>query len=377
MKVYIVVASINELANIVQLLSNKPMSIEPDEIKIIVVDEGNTSVRRKNYQLLSNFQCNFYGPKERQQWFKQRFGTSYEKFMSVIPQRCHAETSFGFLVAYEEEADIVIELDDDVFPATATPSNVVEEHLHQLLIDDGVEVRSQSKWYNVFENLVLTTSHQGLFPRGYPYSQEARLEDYVWKDGGGRCVLNMGLWTGHPDLDALTILYHGGLDGRCHIKSKGLKREKVVVGKGTYFPICSMNTSFASKVIPAFYQLYMNHMGVDRFDDIWSGVFLKKIADHLGDKICIGKPLVRHDKRPRNIFRDLRMELEGMAINEVLWKIVDAIELTGKDYHECYLELSEGIERHLDRFNERSHKDFIALQAKKMKLWLRVVEKLR
>jgi hypothetical protein len=51
-----------------------------------------------------------------------------------------------------------------------------------------------------------------------------------------------------------------------------------------------MNTSFVSKIIPAFYQLYMKHMGVDRFNDIWSGIFLKKIVDHLGDNISLGTP---------------------------------------------------------------------------------------
>jgi hypothetical protein len=129
----------------------------------------------------------------------------------------------------------------------------------------------------------------------------------------------------HPDLDALTVLHYGGLDGKCNIHSKNLKREKVVIEKGTYVAICSMNTAFVSKIIPAFYHLYMNHIGIDRFDDIWSGIFLKKIADHLGDNVSLGKPLVYHNKRPRNVFKDLRNELEGMVINETLWRIVEPV----------------------------------------------------
>jgi len=31
----------------------------------------------------------------------------------------------------------------------------------------------------------------------------------------------MGLWSGHPDLDALTILYYGGIDGKGPIKKYG------------------------------------------------------------------------------------------------------------------------------------------------------------
>lgn len=84
------------------------------------------------------------------------------------------------------------------------------------------------------------------------------------------------------------------------------------------------------------------------------GFFLKKIADHLGDNVCLGKPLVYHDKRRRSIFKDLRSELEGMAINEQLWKIVDKLELNGKDYYEGYLELIEGLSKSLNEFNGKT-----------------------
>ena len=105
-------------------------------------------------------------------------------------------------------------------------------------------------------------------------------------------------------------------------------------------------------------------------------LFIKKIADHLGDSICLGKPLVYHDKKPRSTFKDLKAELEGMIINEVLWKIVDSLELSGKDYFECYSEITNGIERNIEKFSEKVCRDFISLQVEKMKLWLEVVDKI-
>ena len=50
--------------------------------------------------------------RERREWFKGRFGSAFRRYEGIIPERCHAETSFGFLVAYEEDADVVLELDD-------------------------------------------------------------------------------------------------------------------------------------------------------------------------------------------------------------------------------------------------------------------------
>ena len=372
MKVQVIIASVNELHNVAQFKEHLTKSSHG--IKLVIVDEGDEALRDKNKKTLEGISYAFYGPRERALWFSSRFGSNYERYLSVIPEKCHAETSFGFLVTYEEDADVIIELDDDVFPVNG--HEIIEGHMRNLFVDKGVKVSSKhGKWYNTIENLVLNDHYQAVFPRGHPYLQEARIEDYLWEeDYNGECVLNMGLWTGHPDLDALTILYHGGLNGRCNIDSKGLKKEKVVVGEGTYFAICSMNTSFLPKIVPAFYQLYMKYMGIDRFDDIWSGIFLKKIADHLGDKVCLGKPLVYHDKRPRSVFKDLKSELEGMIINEKLWKVVDDIELNGKDYHECYSEIIGGLEASLNEFSEKLHRDFIKLQVEKMRLWLRILD---
>jgi hypothetical protein len=371
-KIYIVVASINVLSNIHGF--KREITKLKDNVKVVIIDEGDEVIRQKNKEILKDFNYEFYGPRERAQWFKDHFINNYEKYSSIIPEKCHAETSFGFLVAYEEGADVILELDDDCFHVSG--HSLIEDHLNNLLSGGGYIVSSSSKWYNTIENLVLNNDFV-VFPRGHPYAPEARIERYNWKKtNNSKCILNMGLWVGCPDLDALTIFYNGGLDGRCSIKSIGLKRDKVIVDKGTYFAICSMNTSFQRKIVPAFYQLYMKAMGIDRFDDIWSGIFIKKIADHLGDRICLGKPLVYHDKRPRSTFRDLKAELEGMIMNEVLWKIVDSLELKGKDYFDCYLEIADGIERNIERFGEKVHRDFISLQVEKMKLWLEVVDKI-
>ena len=159
------------------------------------------------------------------------------------------------------------------------------------------------------------------------------------------------------------------------MKNGGLKRRKVIVDKGTYFPVCSMNTSFKREIIPAFYQLYMNFNGVDRYDDIWSGVFLKKIVDHLGDKMCLGAPLVYHDKRPRNVFSDLVKEIRGLELNEILWKLVNKVEIDGKTYLDAYRSLIEKLNRKTHYHNIiNNYKKIINIQLEKMMLWTEVID---
>ncbi|MEM2354822.1 MAG: hypothetical protein QW734_04345 [Candidatus Bathyarchaeia archaeon] len=369
MQVYVVTASINPLENLCALAGCSSYS---DEVKVIVIDEGDESIRKINEKLLSDLPHEYYGPKERAAWFKDRFGQSYQNYLKLIPERCHAEVSFGFLKAYEDGADVILELDDDV----ELSKGFLEAHVDNLFNEDGVTVSASGKWYNTIENLNLNVN-QTIFPRGHPYDPTCRSENYKWVNEGGKCVLNMGLWGGHPDLDALTILYYGGLDGKCPIESFGHKRNKVILGKGTYFGVCSMNTSFLPKIVPAFYQLYMNFNGIDRFDDIWSGIFLKKIADHIGDKLCLGKPSGKHVKRSRSIFKDLLKEVNGLEINEYLWKICEAADFSAKNYADCYLELANHLNKNLNILAKRpEHVEFWRVQIENMQRWIEVTDKI-
>jgi hypothetical protein len=363
MKPFLVIATINELANLKGLIEE----LCTTSTKVIVVDEGDESIRARNERILQSVSRAYYGPKERREWFKERFGKNYEKFLSVIPERAHAETSFGFLVAYEEGADFIIELDDDVLIR-----GLIEGHRSNLFGETGETVSSRSRWYNTMDAIALNEKGS-FFPRGHPYSPETRVENYKWRKTGGTCALNMGHWTGNPDLDALTILYYGGLDGRCHVKGTKLKRDKVIVGKGTYFAVCSMNAAFAPKVVPAFYQLYMNTMGIDRFDDIWSGIFLKRVADHLDDSICLGRPVGVHDKRPRSVFKDLKKEMDGMMMNETVWKMIEG-DIGGKSYSDAYLSLTDLLASGAEKLLDENYKRFLKLQAEKMRLWVEAVD---
>lgn len=370
MRVYIIIPSIKKLTNVRTL---KPL-LEKNDSKMLIIDEGDENFRKNNKSFISEVPHEFYGPHERAEWFKNHFGSSYKTYLGVIPEKCHAETSFGFLIAYEEQPDLVIEMDDDT--SVIEGQNLVDLHHRNIEGNFGITVESKGRWYNSMENLELSTTTE-IFPRGYPYISDARNTEYKWLDQGGKCALNMGLWAGNPDLDALTLLYHGDFAGECHIRSVRYKRKKVIAAKGTYFPICSMNTAFVPKIIPAFYQLYMNHMGIDRFDDIWSGIFLKKIADHMDDKICLGEPIVYHDRGPTDLFKYLRTEWDGIFLNEILWQIVDSLSLDGKTYWDLYNSLVNELEKNIAKTTlNPSYEKFISTQIEKMRLWLKIIDKL-
>lgn len=327
---------------------------------IIVVDEEEGKVRNYNREVIGE-DAEFYGRAEREQWFRDR-GLVDE----VIPIRSHAETSFGLLVSYERFYDMVLFIDDDTHPKKR--DDFLGLHADGLYSEVGRVncALVHRRWANVTRGFY--------YPRGFPY--DCRIGgDLFFGEVAGDCVLHQGIWTNVPDMNAVDILAKGGLDGIIYKNLGAVVIEDVPLG--VYTTVCSMNLSFKPEIIPAFYQLYQGRVRdffVNRFDDIWSGVFLKRIIDHLGKKMSFGPPVCVHDKYPRDIFRDIRAELEGMVINEVLWKVVDEIELTEKDYLGCYRELAEGLQKRNDRFHMPRYIDFLA---GKMLEWVKLIEKLK
>ncbi len=364
MEIYVVCPSIGTLEGLTAILRGSRR-----EAEVLVIDEGDEGLRRRNRELLEGLSVRFFGPRERAEWFRARFGD--DRYRAVIPERCHAENSFGLLVAYEEGADVIVELDDDVHPAGW---DVLDWHVRNLG-GGGAWLVEGASWYNTLENLVLDPPVEA-YPRGHPYDPSCRTGGYSWRwVEVGRCAFNMGQWLEVPDLDAVTTLYHGGLRGVSRLRSVGMKRSRVVVGEGVFFAACSMNASLRAEAVPAFYQLYMNYMGLDRFDDIWSGVLLKRVCDALGERVCLGAPLVRHLRTPRDVFRDLRRELEGLAINEWLWRAVAGVEVEGSSYYDAYRSLVEGLSRRVGELEGRARR-IMEVQLEKMALWLELIDKL-
>jgi hypothetical protein len=144
------------------------------------------------------------------------------------------------------------------------------------------------------------------------------------------------LWANVPDLDAPTQLVHPELTLQ---GSPGVK----TIPRGTYFPMSGMNLAFRPELAPALYFLIMGRdWPYDRFDDIWAGVLVKKICDHLGFACTSGEPVVEH-RRASNVFTNLRKEAAGIEANEYFWKAVDAVRLEADTVRGCYVELASKL----------------------------------
>jgi reversibly glycosylated polypeptide/UDP-arabinopyranose mutase len=206
---------------------------------------------------------------------------------------------------------MIVTLDDDCYPCTP---NFLQEHYNKLATP-----ADSPAW---------VSTGQGVPPRGMPYFNDQRKME---------CVLNHGLWTEIPDFDAMTQLVNGRL-------KQEFQHVDQAIPLGSYFPMCGMNLAFRPQLVPAMYFLLMGHRDwpYDRFGDIWCGIFLKKICDHLNAGVKSGNPTVQH-QRASNVWANLRKEQTVYEVNETLWKEIDSVVLTHDTFKDCYIELASKL----------------------------------
>ncbi|MDP2649451.1 MAG: hypothetical protein Q8P10_01265 [bacterium] len=281
-------------------------------------------------------------------FFKQIFHFSWKEIdkelgkNSWIIQRKNAGIrNFGFLKAWQFKSDITVTLDDDCYPIKE--QKFLKSHFENL------SSYSPSDWFPTYP-------HRKYFcTRGFPYSVRGKFE----------VVISHGLWKNILDLDAKT-----------HLKNDTLKIPysfdfMEFIPKNYFFPMSSMNLAFKTRITPIMYFPLMGtdskgkKWGYDRFDDIWCGIFAKKILDHLGLSVINGSPFIEHKKASDNL-KNVKKEENGIKTNENLFKIVQNTKLSSKNLKSSYLELFE-------KANFPKNKYFDNLK-KATKIWLSFFE---
>lgn len=232
----------------------------------------------------------------------------------IISRGDSAIRSYGFWKAWSLGADYIFTLDDDCFPVDRDHAT---RHLENL--------KATPAWRSTVD---------GLRVRGLPYSNIGTLRNVR---------VSMGLWLGHPDIDAIQTLASRGAPAD-DVLDRGLTSR--VMPADQYFPLCGMNLAFRRDVACL---MYFPPMGANtpygRFDDIWGGLVLQRICRHLRYGIVCGQPLVDH-RRASDPFANLVKEAPGIRENETLWELVDAVELSGRDALACMREMGAAFMAH-------------------------------
>ena len=245
--------------------------------------------------------------------------STWERLPKFIPHHTGSIRSWGFLQAYESGYD-VITLDDDCLPADDV--DLIQEYI------DGFRKRHAFSDY---------------FDIGHSFGLDEYMRGYPFRDRDAKTpLLQYGGWDNVPDMDAVTQAEHeecGPVEGY------KFDRRVLALPKGVAFTGCIMNVAIRHEAIPMMYQLVMgvDRVGYDRWDDIWSGLFAKRICDHLKRPILVnGRASIVHT-RASDTASNYAKEVGGYKLNEKLWRQLEAVTFQGTTVIECYQDLTDQL----------------------------------
>lgn len=261
----------------------------------------------------------------------------------IVPYNSDNRRNVGYLMALDRGCDILISADDDNFPRTGEA--YFKDHA---VVNQRVSmkaVHSADGWFNVCRLLKIEPGNA--YPRGFPYQYRHGNAEVIEKEEEGVVHINVGLWLGHPDVDAVTCLY-----GPLH--ASVYKGKSFLLGQNTWSPINSQNTAVAAEAVVSYYFLRMGYpvMGlpIDRDADIFSGYFAQACARHMGYRVRVGTPVVDHIRNTHHYLKDLTHELACIWILEDLAQWLSGLKLQGNTYGETYLCLADAIEDAVEKF---------------------------
>jgi len=335
-----------------------------EKIGFIVVGDKKTPHKKLQSFMknLKQYGCESeYMDLENQEKFIKKFKGLSKIFSYNSTQRRNA----GYLKAAEYGSKVIIVLDDDNYISNDKYLNHMK-HIGKK--SSFMEVNSSIGWFNPC--MMLKTDHGNeIYMRGFPYAKRFIKNKYKFKKNSGKVVLNMGLWTENPDVDAVTNLAQP-------TKMIGLKKgfSTLMIGKGTFMPINTQNTAIATEILPCFYDVMQGYnfkgLKIDRYSDVWAGFLAKKAIDHMGDKITVGQPLSRHIRNSHDLLNDLKMELWGMILTEKFTEWLESMDLNGSSYIESYNFLAKDMKKTLaPSFDDLTIRRYFEKLSTFMQIW--------
>lgn len=334
-----------------------------DDIEIIIIGDRKTPKEAENVvsrASAAGLKVDFWDIERQEKWLGR-----FADLKRIIPYNSDNRRNIGFLIAYQKGCETIISIDDDNF---AYPeSDFIGGHK---IIGKDVELKTVSSdngWFNIC-SLLETSPKRLIYPRGFPFSKRGK-DSAQYSITRGKVMLNAGLWLNDPDVDAVSRLNE-------RVKAVKVLSDPIMLDRYVKSPINTQNTSLHRELISCYYYISMDAsiggIKLDRYGDIWSGFFAKKIADHMDFRVSLGSPIVVHNRTPHNLLKDLKEEFWGMTLTEELVEILEEIKLSESKCGEAYVELGqllfEEVNKNVEFPNEA--KEYFKGLKENMKIWV-------
>lgn len=255
---------------------------------------------------------------------------------------------FGYLMSRRR---YIVSIDDDCFPAkdeNDLPIDAVAQHIANLA----------SPATPFFFNTLYDPYRDGAdFVRGYPFSLRT----------GVPCGLSCGLWLNLADLDAPTQALKPELRNSRYVDAV------LTVPTGAMMPVSGINVAFDREMVgpamfPALRLAGEGKLRWETMEDIWAGLCVKTVCDHLGLGVKTGLPYVSRSERGSAV-ESLRKEWEGVKLMEEAVPFFQTTRLskTAVTAEDCVVEIAGEVKERLGKVDP-----IFARAAEAMLDWVRL-----
>ncbi|XP_071920572.1 probable UDP-arabinopyranose mutase 5 isoform X2 [Coffea arabica] len=236
---------------------------------------------------------------------------------------------FGYLVSHKK---YIISIDDDCIPAKDDKGELIDavaQHITNLMTPATP----------FFFNTLYDPFRKGTdFVRGYPFSLRS----------GVQCGLSCGLWLNLADYDAPTQALKPGQRNSRFVDAV------LTVPARAMLPVSGINIGFDRELVgpamvPAFRLAKEGKFRWETVEDIWSGMCVKVICDHLGYGVKSGLPYVWRNERG-NAVESLKKEWEGVKLMEEVVPFFQSMRLSqgAVTAEDCVIEMAAAVKERLE-----------------------------
>ena len=264
---------------------------------------------------------------------QERYLARYSRLSSHLRWNSIQRRNVGLLLAYESGAEVIITIDDDNY---VLGQDFVGLHS---IVGSAPTLPAFSSTSGFFDvcSFLQADDDVRFYHRGFPRKQRwTEQQSYIAQSQAERRIaVNAGFWLENPDIDALTRMERQPVVRGFNARWQG----RFTLQPGTWSPFNSQNTALMRDVLPA----YFLSPWVGRYDDIWASYVICRIAEHLGDVIAFGEPLVRQTRNEHDLWKDLDDERNGMILTDGFCEALRKVPLHGSSYHACMGEIAQSL----------------------------------
>jgi hypothetical protein len=224
----------------------------------------------------------------------------------MLPYNHYCRKMIGYLNAISNDAEVIIDTDDDNIPKTNWGFPAFEGSYSSIPENRG------------FVNTYALFSEQTIWPRGLPLKYIKKSIDYINGLETHEKRINIGIWQGladkNPDVDAI---YRLTSDEECFFKDS----TPIALGKGSISPFNTQNTAIRKELFPL---LYLPTSVTFRFTDILRGYVAQPIMWLYDYHLGFTNATVVQERNPHDYFKDFESEIPMYLNAEKAIEIVNS-----------------------------------------------------